>query len=179
MPLSVSFTTSQTLGNESGINLVDTTTGSDPATSARRIYLQTATNQYLTANGISDTIAYTLWPIASGNSLTLDYLTEDMALNITLAYVDSGGTTLADDFELSGFTLYNESFYYELTQNQALQNQPPPMIIQDSNYYMNKMILRVEIDSGNNAITYGSDIVSAQDCYSRATYMRLNENDFF
>lgn len=179
MSLSVSFTTSQTLGNPAGINLVDGTTGSDPTAATRLITLQTATGQYLTANGLSDTDTPTNWPIADGSTITLDYLTEDMALNITLSYVNSGGTSVGSDTILCGFTLFDESFYYELTQNQALQNQPPPMIIQDSNYYMNKMIFRVEIDSGNQAIAYGNDIVSAQNCYSRATYMRLQQNDFF
>lgn len=179
MSLSVSFTTSQTAGLPSQINVVDTTTGSDVTATQRRLYLVTATGQWLTEDGLSDSSAYINWPIANGTSLTIDVLDSDMALDITLAYLNVSNAIVASDTDLRGFTLYNETFYYSLTQAQASQNQPPPMIIQDSNYYLNKLTLRTEIDSGNNAITYGADIMSAQNCYDRATYMVSNQDLFF
>lgn len=179
MSLSVSFTTSQVIGAPSEIVIVDTTTGSDVLAVSRRLALVTATGQYLTEAGLFDTATYISWPIADGLTLTLDVLDEDMALDITLDYLNVSGGVVASDTSLEGFTLYNMSYMYTLTQDQALQNQPPPMIIQDSNYYNNKSIFITEIDSGNNAITYGGDIVSAQNCYSRATYMRINSNSYF
>jgi len=181
MAITVSFTVSQTVGSPSDINIVDTSTGSDATAANRRIYLVNAAGQYLTENlTVSDSVAYTEWPIADGTSLTLDnVLGEDMALNVTLTYVTSGGATVATDTELEGFTLYNETFYYSLTQAQAQQNMPPPTIIQDSNYWMNKTILRTLIDSGNNAISLGTDITTAQNCYSMATYMVTNEANYF
>jgi hypothetical protein len=178
MAITVSFTTTQVVGAPQNIVITDTSTGSDVTAVTRRIYLQTATDTYLVPDGNpSDT--YILWPIADGSVITLDVLDADAALDVTLMYVNVSGTSVAEDTLLRGFTLYNETFYYSLTQAQALQNQPPPMIIQDSNYYSNKMILRTEIDSGNQAIAYGADIVSAQNCYSRATYMVENQNLFF
>lgn len=181
MSYTVAFSTTQSLGEPSEIIVTDSSSGSDVTVSTRRVYLVTAQGQWLTENGLSDTEAYTLWPLADGATLTLDVLTEDMALWVTLAYVTSGGAVAngATLTKLQGYTLYDEDFYYGLTQDQALQNQPPPMVIQDANYYMNKMIFRVELDSGNQAIVYGNDIVSAQNCYSRATYMRLNEGLYF
>ena len=180
MPLSVAFSTSQTIGATGSINIVDSTTGSDVTATQRRIYFVTATGQYLTTSGLSTTIAYVDWPIAQGTSLTITgILTEDMALDVTLAYLNVSSVIVAELTQLQGFKLFNESFYYSLTQSQASQNQPSPMIIQDSNYFMNKMIFRVLIDSGDNAITYGSDIVSAQNMYSLATYMRSKEANFF
>jgi hypothetical protein len=179
MPLSVSFTTSQVVGAPQNIVLVDSTTGSDVTATARQIFLQTATGQWLTEDGLTDTQTAISWPIADGLTITLDVLENDMALDITLRYITSGGATVAEDIALRGFTLYNETFYYSLTQSQASQNQPPPMIIQDSNYYMNKATLRTEIDSGNQAIELGDDITSAQNCYDRATYMVTNQNDYF
>lgn len=181
MAYSVAFTTSQVLGAPTQIVITDLSTGSDGTVSTRRVYLVTATGQWLTANGLSSTSAYTEWPLADGSVLTLTVLTEDMSLFVTLAYVTAGGAVAngATLTKLQGYTLFDEDFYYSLTQDQALQNQPPPMIIQDANYYMNKMIFRVELDSGNQAITYGNDIVSAQNCYSRATFMRLNESLYF
>lgn len=181
MAITVSFTVSQTVGSPQAINIVDTSTGSDVTATSRRIYITNSAGAYLTEGPtVSTAVAYTTWPIASGNSLTIDdILATDMAVNITLTYVNSGGSSVASDTSLEGFTMYNETFYYSLTQAQATQNQPPPMIIQDSNYYMNKIILRENIDDGNQAILYGSDITTAQSAYDRATYQVLNENLFF
>lgn len=179
MSLTVQFSTTQVIGSPSEIVITDETTGSDVLAVSRQIALVTATGQYLTENGLFDTATYIPWPIADGLTKTLDVLDEDMALDISLQYLNVSGGIVAEDTSLQGFTLYNFSFLYSLTQAQASQNQPPPMIIQDSNYYNNKSIFLTEMDSGNNAITYGDDIVSAQNAYSRATYMRLNENSFF
>lgn len=179
MAISTSFTTSQTIGNTAGINIVDTSTGSDVTATGRRIYLQNSLGQYVTESGVTDAVAYTSWPIADGNSISLDVLENATALNVTLMYVNVSGVSVSQATKLCGFTLYAESFYYSLTQAQAQQNTPPPTILQDSNYYMQKMMLRVNIDSGNNAITYGDDIVSAQNCYNLANYQIANETFFF
>jgi len=53
------------------------------------------------------------------------------------------------------------------------------MVIQDSTYYNNKLILRVNIDDGNQAISLADDITTAQAAYDRATYMVLNQSDYF
>ena len=177
MPLTVSFTATQVVGEPSEIVITNTTTGSDATATQRRIYLQTATGAYLVPTGTSTD--YINWPIADGNSKTLDVLTKDYALNITIMYLNVSNVSVAQATDLVGFTLYSETFYYSLTQAQASQSQPPPMIIQDSNYYMNKLILRTNIDSGNNAISYGDDITTAQNMYDLATYMVLNESEFF
>jgi len=181
MAYTVAFSTSQVSGAPNEIVITDESTGSDVTASTRRVYLVNSAGEYITEDGTTAAVAYTEWPIASGSELTLDVLTSDMALNITLSYVTSGGAvangaTLTD---LNGFTLYNETFYYSLTQAQASQSQPPPMIIQDSNYYMNKLILRTNIDSGNQAISLGDDITNAQNCYDLATWMVQNQSDFF
>lgn len=179
MAISTSFTTSQTIGNTAGINIVDTSTGSDVTATGRRIYLQNSLGQYVTESGVTDAVAYTSWPIADGNSISLDVLENATALDITLVYVTSGGATVASATELCGFPLYAESFYYSLTQAQAQQNTPPPTILQDSQYYTQKMMLRVNIDSGNQAIAYGNDIVAAQNAYNLANYQVQNEQTFF
>jgi len=179
MSISTSFTTSQTIGAPSEINIVDTSTGSDGTATGRRIYLQNSLGQYVTESGVTDSVAYTSWPIADGNSISLDVLENATALSITVMYTNVSGVSVSQATELCGFTLYAESFYYSLSQAQAQQNTPPPTILQDSNYYMQKMMLRVNIDSGNNAITYGDDIVSAQNCYNLANYQIANETFYF
>lgn len=177
MAITVVFTTTQVVGAPQNIVMADASTGSDVSAVSRRIYFQTALSTYLFPSGT--TTSYIEWPLADGNSITLNVLTTDQALNTTLAYVDISGNIVASTTTLCGFTLYNETFYYSLTQAQAMQNQPPPMIIQDSNYFSNKLILRTLIDSGNQAISLGDDITSAQNNYDQATYMVTNENDYF
>jgi len=181
MAITAVFSTSQVVGNPQDIVLVDSSSGTDVLAVERRIYVVNAEGQYLTENyTVSDSVAYTAFPLADGATITLEnILSVDTAAYITLTYNDVSGDVRATVTNLIGFTLYNESFYYELTQNQAQQNQPPPMIMQDSNYYTNKGILRTEIDSGDNAISYGADIISAQACYDRATYMISKEDNFF
>lgn len=179
MPISVSFTTTQVIGESSEIVIADTSTGSDAASSTRRVYLQNSLGQYVTESAVTDAVAFTLWPIASGNSLTLDVLENATALDITLMYVNVSGVSIAQATDLRGFTLYAEEFGYSLTQAQAQQGTPPPTILQDVSYYTQKMMLRVNIDSGNNAIEYGDDIVSAQSCYDLANYQVENESLFY
>lgn len=181
MAITVAFSTEQVVGAPQNIVINDESSGTDVTAVSRRVYLVNNAGQYITEAGVSDSIAYTEWPLADGNQLTLDVLSVDMALSITLSYVTAGGAVAngATLTTLCGFTLYNETFYYSLTQAQASQNQPPPMIIQDSNYYTNKLILRTNIDSGNQAISLGDDITSAQNCYDLATYQVLNQADFF
>lgn len=181
MAITVSFTTNQVVGSPQNFVLVDTSTGSDVLAVSRRIYVTNQANQYLTSNyTISNTSAYTSFPLSDGSTKTvLTIFSQDVGVNVQLVYVDAGGNILYSETVLKGFTLYEESFYYSLTQAQAQQNTPPPTILQDSNYYMNKMILRVNIDSGDQAISLGNDITSSQNCYLMGTYMLTKQADLF
>lgn len=181
MAITASFSVNQSIGEPENFNLVDSSVGTDIAAVTRRVYAVNAAQQYLTEGlNVSSSPAYTEFPLADGANITLEnILPQDSALYITLTYNNVSGGVVATVTNLEGFTLNTETFYYGLTQDQAQQNQPPPMIMQDSNYYTNKGILRTEIDSGNNAIQYGSDIFSAQAAYDRATYLISDENDNF
>lgn len=177
MAITVSFQTSQVVGNPQNIVLVDTSQGTDVTAVARRIFIATQSGSNLVPSGT--TTNYILWPLGAGSTITLNVLAQDSALNVTLEYVNVSGGVVAFDTVLEGFTLYNETFYYSLTQAQAMQNQPPPMIIQDSDYFTNKSILRTQIDDGNQAIALGNDITTAQAAYDRATYMVSHQQLFF
>jgi hypothetical protein len=177
MAFSLSYTSSQIIGSRSIIKFVDTSTGSDSNITQRRILLTDFENNPVVPTGI--TTPYIEWVLAD-TTILVDVLPYDMALNIVIQWLDINGNVLYESgVALQGFTLYNETFYFSLTQMQAMANNVPPNIISDSNYYTNKSILRVEIDSGNNAITLGNDIVTAQGCYNRATYLSSNQNLFF
>lgn len=175
MPLTPNFSTSQQAGLPSNVIITDTSTGSDAAIVSRRVFLVNYAGEYVVADGT--TTNYTVWPLAQ-SSISIDCLSADAALSVTVNWVDAGGVTLYTKTSLAGFTLFNETFYYSLTQGQAAISNPS-YILQDNTYFQNKSRLRVLIDSGNQAVTLGYDITTAQECYDLATYMVNNQNNLF
>lgn len=175
MPLTPNFSTSQQAGLPSNVIITDTSTGSDVAIVSRRVFLVNYAGEYVVADGT--TTNYTVWPLAQ-SSISIDCLSADAALSVTVNWVDAGGVTLYTKTSLAGFTLFNETFYYSLTQGQAAISNPS-YILQDNTYFQNKSRLRVLIDSGNQAVTLGYDITTAQECYDLATYMVNNQNNLF
>jgi hypothetical protein len=175
MPLTPNFSTSQQAGLPSDVIITDTSTGSDVAIVERRVYLVNYAGEYVVADGT--TTDYTVWPLAQ-SSISIDCLTADTALTVTVNWVDVSGVTLYTKTVLAGFTLYNETFYYSLTQGQAAVSNPS-YILQDTTYFQNKSKLRSLIDSGDQAVTLGYDITSAQTCYDLATFMVTNQNNYF
>jgi hypothetical protein len=175
MPLTPNFSTSQQAGLPSNVIITDTSTGSDLAIVSRRVFLVNYAGEYVVADGT--TTNYTVWPLAQ-SSISIDCLSADAALSVTVNWVDAGGVTLYTKTSLAGFTLFNETFYYSLTQGQAAISNPS-YILQDNTYFQNKSRLRVLIDSGNQAVTLGYDITTAQECYDLATYMVNNQNNLF
>lgn len=160
------FYATQTLGLPSKITLVDTSTGSDVAITSREILLTLFDGSLLTP-----AVSWT----PSLSIKTLDYLTEDTALQITVIWKDVNGATLYSKTELYVFTMYNETFDYSLTSSQA----STPLIVNDSNYYLNRIKLRTEIDNAKTAVSIGGSISNAQYSCDRATYLSSNPNLFF
>jgi hypothetical protein len=172
MPYEPSFTVAQVAGNLETMRLTDTSTGSDGNIAARRVYVQLADGTYLKPAGT--TTDYFLWPIAS-ETYDVDILTQDYSPTIVVLYVDAGGSTLYTASTTASFTGYSEQFYYTLTQGQATD----PAQLMDTTYYLNKMKLRVFIDSANQAISFAGDTAAAQNSLNRAQYMIDNEDKFF
>lgn len=195
MSLSVDFSTSQTLGYPSSINFVDLSTGSDSSVNSRRIYLRTAASTYLVADGtttVNDSggllngAAFTEWEVTTPgtldpvNATLAEVLDKDYALQVIVEWVNKTTSietaqVLYTATKLIGFTFYNETFDYQLTQ--ILSGNP--LVINDNNFFPNKSKLRTCIDSGNQAIEFGIDIFSAQECYDQATELRLNSAYYF
>lgn len=167
MALTPNFSTSQTVGESSKITFTDTSTGSDGSIASRRIYLQTATGVYLVESGTPTD--YEVWVYAD-STITLDLLDKDYALNVLVQWLDSGGTVLYSKQLLLGFTLYNNTFNYGLTQMLTAN----PNNFNSKAFFQNKIALTVEMDSGDQALELASDIFGAQRCYDRATQIRLN-----
>ena len=172
MPYSPDFSVAQVAGELTLMRLTDESTGSDGDIAARRVTVQLADGTFLKP-AVSAT-DYFLWPLAD-DTFDVDILTADFAPTIVVLYVNSGGTTLYTASTTASFTGYSEQFYYTLTQGQAAD----PSELMDTNYYLNKMKLRVNIDSANQAISYAGDVAAAQNCLNRAQYMIDNESLFF
>ena len=176
MPLTPNFSTSQQAGLPSNVIITDTSTGSDVAVVERRVYLVNYAGEYV-VESTNTTTDYTVWPITQ-SSISIDCLTADAALTVTVNWVNVSGVTLYTKTSLAGFTLYNLTFYYSLTQGQAAVSNPS-FILQDNNYFQNKSKLKTLLESGNNAVTLGYDITSAQLCYDLATAMVTSQNLYF
>lgn len=172
MPLTPSFTASQNSGLPSTIVLTDTSTGSDVTITKRRVFLLQSNGQYLVPAGT--TTNFIEWSLAN-ISISLDVLTQDTALSITVQWLTSSNVVVVNKTTSFAFTAYNETFYYGLTEDQVANAS----LTSSNDWYQNKMILRVELDSATQAISFASDIFSAQAALNRATYISTNSNYFF
>ena len=170
--LTPNFTASQNSGTPSVITLTDSSTGSDVAITQRRAYLLQANGEYLVPTGTST--YYIQWAYAN-SSIDIDVLSVDTALSITVQWLNVSNTVLYTKTIAFNFTAYNETFYYGLTQDLVAN----PSLYAAKEWYYNKMLLRVYIDSADQAISFASDIFSAQECNSLATNMRIKEDYFF
>ena len=178
MAISPSFTMSQNSGTPNIITVNDTSTGVDTAITSRRIYLLQSNGTYLVPSGT--TTNYIVWPITNTTTRapltdSLDVLVEDTALSITVQWLNASNTVVQTVTNSYAFTAYNETFYYGLTESQVANAN----LTASTNWYQTKLILRVELDSATQAITFASDIYSAQAALNRATYISTNQALFF
>lgn len=167
MALSPNFALSQTFGLSSTITLQDTSTGSDSNIVTRRVYFRKDDNTFLVPEGTST--QYVVWPYAS-SSISINVLDKDRAITTIVQWLDNSSAVLYDKTILAGFTLFNDTYSYQLTQ--MLSGNP--LLINDNGFFERKSTLRDNIDSGNQALELAADIFGAQQCYDYATNIRLN-----
>ena len=172
MPLSPNFTASQNSGTPNLIFLTDTSTGSDVTITKRRIYLLQSNGTYLVPTGtVTNYIEWALVDVTT----SLNVLIQDTALSITVQWLTASNVVVANKTTSFAFTAYNETFYYGLTESQVANAN----LTASTNWYQTKMILRVELDSAYQAISFASDIFSAQAALNRATFISTNQSYFF
>lgn len=171
MPLSPSFVISQSGLTPQSVSITDTSTGSDINIVGRRVLLQQSDGTYLTGNG---SVNYTDWSIAD-ISITLSVLTEDIGASITVQWIDVSGNVLYELNNTYALSEFNKQFLYYLVQNLGLK----PGTYQDANFSGNIAVFWTNVIAGINAVVYGNDIAACQNCFSRATQMRLQENLYF
>lgn len=168
MAIVPSFTaTPSTSGDATALILQDTSTGSDGAIASRAILLYQTDNTLL--------VPQISWAYPSPNPITINPLTQDVALNIQILWLNNVGATLYTTSLLYAATYYAELFYATLTRNQSSNFK----ITADTNYYDNKSLLRDLIDSTNQAITIMADIFSAETCISLYQNLINNQNLYF
>ena len=175
------FTASQSSGTPSIIQLNDTSTGTNTSSIAkRRVYLLQANGTFLVPAGTTND--YCDWAITDPatvpfppTSVSLNVLSQDSALSITVQWLTSSNVVVTSKTISFAFTAYNETFYYGLTESQVANAN----LTASTNWYQNKLILRVELDSAVQAVTFASDIFSAQAALNRATFISTNSSYFF
>jgi hypothetical protein len=168
----MAFNVTQLLGSPNELTILDQNAPIVGAVN-KRIYIQQANGTYI-VEGSNTTTDYTQVPYAT-NPVTIDVLTKDVAVLITIEYLNSSNVVLVTESEVYRFTNFNENFDYALTQNLTAN----PLLINDNDFFANKSEFRTCIDSGNQAFDLVGDLFSAQQCYDRATNLRINSQYFF
>lgn len=172
MPLTPSFTVTQSFNSPSNLTFTDTSTGSDVNVASRNIYIEQANGDYIIISGNPNN--YTTWYIGD-NPLILGILDKDYAVTITIDWVDQFNNVLYTASNIFAFTNFNEKFDYGLTQMLTAN----PMFVNDNDFFLHKADIRISIDSGNQAFDLAGDLFAAQQCYDRATNLRENSQYYF
>jgi len=169
------FSASQTVGIPNTIILTDSSTGIfDPAITDRKVYITDVAGNYITANGSFTVPTSTDWPVAD-LTVSIACLDNDMALQIRVDWLDVTDVVLYTKTILFDFEMYGLMGSFQLTQ--ALSSKPNT--IQDANYWNNRIILTVNLDDANNAVTVGNNQFISQSALDRATYMLANQQLYF
>lgn len=171
MALTVSISVAQNNGNPSDFTISDTSTGSDPSITIRRVYLTKSDGTYLVPDGTSTD--YIEWPIAE-SSITLDVLERDMALEILVQWLAGAVVTYAYENSYP-FLAYTNTFLYNLSVDQSSN----PAIINATDFFANKTKMYSYVKEAENAIAVGEDTVKAQFAMDAAYQMILNEDKYF
>jgi len=170
MPFTPNYSVSQT----SALNTLlftDTSSGTFPAVTARRIYLNKIDNSTLVPSGTTTT--YIDWPIISGigDTLTVNVLQKDYSLNIVVNWISGTTDTKA---AVNTFTGYTNLALYQLIQKVSAT----PSILNDTNFYSNLEKCYTELDNANQAQVY-FDQYSSQAALDRAYQLLSHQNLYF
>lgn len=165
--MTTAFTFGQSVAFPNICVATDTSTSITGTITQRRIYVQDAYGTYLTGDG---TITYTAWPLIQ-TSISLDILDEDIGASVRVDWLDVSNNVIESLTQQFPLPQYNKQFYYFLIQSQGLT----PWITQDVNYDSNSIQLYQNIVGGIEAVTQYNDIAACQNCFNRATALRLNQ----
>lgn len=172
MAFTGAYTVSQG-SDPSSFTITDTSVGSDPAITDRRISLFKDNGTTLVPEGSSTT--YIDWPLLDGNTKVISLLTQDTALRIEVQWISSSPLPPPSSYSatnLYGFLAYSKNFD-AYAQQLMITN---PLLVSNRNFIYSRMKLRVFIDSAETSIAPMNDIVSAQLDMNLATELTNNFN---
>ena len=174
MAISPSFTVAQNPTTPSVVVVADTSTGSDVAIASRRVYFRDYLGNYLVPSGV--TTDYVPWPLVD-TTISCNILDQDMALFITVEWVNVSGNVLYTDSNYFCLTCYSKSFLYNLVQQQGLPNTPP--ITSDLLYNSNLAITWTNLRGAINAVEFAQDLSGSQNCLNQIQFFIENQTTFF
>lgn len=174
MALTPSIQVTQSSLTPANITIVDNSGGSDAAIASRKVSFQDSQGRYVTTSGTFTAPTFETWSYGD-SSKTFDILDEDMALFITVLWLNSAGTTLYTFNDYYPLVKYNKNFAVYLGSLQA----NTPGILQDANYASNMATFWAYIQYSITMIEEAADISNSQNLMNKATYMRLNEQKYF
>lgn len=153
--------------DSTAIILTDSSTGSDGAIASRQILLYNVQNALI--------VPAIAWAYPTPNPFTINPLTTDIALSITINWLDSSGAVLYTASQIAAFTGFGEQFYYNLTQTESSS----PGILQDVNYQSYRTTLRNYLDAAVQSISIGQNLGNAQAMILKENYLVANSNLFY
>lgn len=172
MAITANFTATQQIGLPNSIFLTDTHTGTDVTVTEKRVYVQDVYGNYLVPSGT--TTNYVVWALAD-STISIACLLTDTAPYVRTDWVDASGVVKATKTILCDFNLFNLQESFRLTSSLTSN----PSLLQDNNWWNNKMKLRVNIDDSVEAVSIGGNQEIAQNALDRATYLTQNASIFF
>lgn len=171
MPLAPNFTTSNGFQTPSVITLTDTSTGSDVAIFSRRVTISKPFGGYLVPSGVLTN--YIVWAYAN-TSININAIVRDFSINVLVEWLDVDNNVLYSKNYNYNIIPLGELFNYKLIQSQVGQ----PNIISNITFYKNKSLLELELDSSQQSVLLGGDIIAGQQCIERALYLKSNYNNY-
>lgn len=153
----------------SQIILQDTSTGSDPNLTDRTINIYKSDGTLLTAS--------IDWPIAN-SSITINPLSRDYALNIVVIWTSSATLPPPSTYikgYIYSFVGFGQQYSNTLLEFLATNQQ----LVNDQGWYTNFMILLLEIQNAQNAISVGANLGNAQAAILRYQKLITNANLYF
>lgn len=149
------FSASQNITTPSIVTLTDSSTGTDASITGRIVYIKTYDGTYLTPTGNSGNGIN--WTLPSGNTINIDCMDKDYALNITVQWV-GGSTVLYTKTILYEFNAYARTYRAKLFKSIATN----PRQLDNANFFNVYSNITTYIDGANEAVELMSDITLAQ-----------------
>lgn len=166
MPLTVSFTISESIAYPGRLTFTDTSTGSDGAITNRIIYIQLPDGTYLVPEGT--TTDYIVWDYADA-SITFDVLERSQAANVTVKWL-AGSTISYTDVVPYCFPFYDYVFAF----NKIRPLTSMPNLIDNKNYYETSIKFITNLWNAEIAAEIGEDITASQNCLDRNYFIIQN-----